>query len=140
MVRRPSPLEAKSAMDYAAALYDPIYLITGVPVVLTLAEGGEFDALTALDKTSGIVVGETGAQVPTIKPAAAIRIRELAQYGIAVDALPGSDLEMNDFTWHVENYLLRPSPKGENDGEVLLLLSDKAAVTPEEESESESEP
>lgn len=116
-------------MDYQSALYDPIYLIDGVPVTLTLESVSEpFDQLTALDKTAGVDVGDS-VHVQTIRPAATLRVKELASFEIALDDLPGATLEMNEFEWIVQSYRVKPSPKGENDGEVLLLLTDKTPVS-----------
>lgn len=111
-------------MDFRAILFDPIYTIQGVPVKLTLATGLEFTSLTALDKTAGINTGND-VQVPTLEPAAGFRMRELLDNGISLKQLPDATLEMNGFVWTVASYKLRPSPRGENEGEVFLLLSEK---------------
>lgn len=125
--------------DYQATLYDPIYLIQGVAVVLTLPDsGGVFD-FTALDKTAGADVGDQGAQVQTIKPVAALRVPELTAQGVAVTDLPKSTLAMNGFNWNVVSYKLKPSPLGENDGEVYLILTGKVALDSEADSELDSE-
>lgn len=117
-------------MDYQALLFNPIYLIQGVPVVLTLPDSGGVADLTAIDKTSGVDVGDN-AQVQTIKPVAALRVVELTAAGITLDQLPDSFLEMNGFLWNVVSYRAKPTPKGQNDGEVYLILADKEAVESE---------
>lgn len=118
-------------MDYQALLYDPNYTIWGVSVTLTLLDsGGVFEDLTAIDKTAGVDVGDN-AQVQTIKPVAAMRVVELLTAGLELDQLPDASLEMNGLVWNVVSYRLKPSPKGENDGEVYLILADKAVAAVE---------
>ena len=127
--------------DYRAILYDPIYSAQGVPAVLTLTTGEVIDSLTALDKTAG--VDTTTAffhahrlkpEVQTIKPGACLRVGELTDNGVSVDQLPNARLQMNGFVWNVTSYRMRPSPQGELDGEVLLILAGKTAADSESES------
>lgn len=118
-------------MDYQALLFDPIYTIQGVSVTLTLPDsGGVFEDLTALDKTAGVDVGDS-VQVQTIKPVAALRVVELSDAGIDLDQLPDATISMNDFLWRVASYRVKPSAKGENDGEVYLILTDKTSLDSE---------
>src|ERR1043165_4340820 len=105
-------------MDYQAALYDPIYLISGVPCVITTAEGEVLPTMTALDKTAGGGGGDNTGQLQTIVPAACIRITELRANDInGPQVLPDAKVSLNGKDWTVESYRLRPSPKGEGDGE-----------------------
>lgn len=123
-------------IDFQTLLYDPIYLVQGVLVTLTLsaANGGTvYEDLTAVDKTIGADVGDKGAQVQTIKPVAALRVRELLDSGLTVAKLSKAKLQMNDFEWTVTSYKLIPSPRGENDGEVLLILAGKTLLDSESE-------
>lgn len=113
-------------MDLQSLLYDPIYSVIGVDAVLTLPTG-ELIELVVLDKTAGIDTGD-GVNAPTIVPAAVVRMVELVSTnGIALKRLSDKNakISFNGFTWRIESYRLRPSPKGENDGEVYLLLSQK---------------
>lgn len=127
-------------MDYASLLFDPIYSIQGVPAAITLASGTLLDGLTGLDKTSGVDVGGGDVQIQTIVPAAIFRVRELREKGAVPADLPKASLIMNGFEWRVNSYRLKPSPKGEHDGEVLLLLSQKRELSSESEAEFASEP
>lgn len=110
--------------------------------MLTLPNGGgTFEDLTALDKTSGVDIGAVPGQrdrpvVQTIKPAAVLRMVELIAASISLASLAGASLEMNEFAWRVVSYRLRPSPKGENDGEVFLILAGRVPLDSESESES----
>lgn len=117
-------------MDYASLLYDPNYSIFGVAAVLTMDCGEPPMTITAIDKTSGIIVGGTtdngsrafggSVDVQTILPAAVVRAAELADIDLA--NLEDASLELNGKTWTVKSYMLKPSPKGEGDGEVFLIL------------------
>jgi len=116
-------------IDFQSLLYEPIYTLQGVTVLLTLGNGAEYDSLTALDKTTGVEVGDH-AEVPTIQPAAAFRIKELIDRGLILEDLLGATLEMNEWLWTVRNYKLKPSPNGQDDGEVFLILDERRKVTP----------
>jgi hypothetical protein len=115
-------------MDYGALLYDPIYAVLGVSALLTPVDGDPGILVTAIDKTSGIEVAGGGAfDVLTIKPAAAIRVRELSALGVALADLDESTLSLNGRLWRVRSHMLKPSPRGELEGEVFLILSDEDA-------------
>mgnify|MGYP002651285651 CR=1 FL=1 len=109
----------------AFSFLDPIYSIQGTGAVLTIA--GVAVPVRAIDKTSGIETGE-GEHVGTIRPAACLRVSELLAKGIKPRRLAsGATLDLNGFVWDVASYKLKPSKEGENNGEVLLILSHKAA-------------
>lgn len=119
-------------IDYGALLYGPNYLILGVEAVLTLpATDGAEITLTALDKTAGVEIGGSSVDgrdnsfttVQTILPAAVVRASELL--GVDLTDLEDSRLAMNGKTWRVKSYMLKPSPKGEGDGEIYLILSEQ---------------
>jgi hypothetical protein len=118
------------AMDYQSALYDPIYATIGEPGIINGVEG-----FTVLDKTGGLEIKEKGqVEVQTIACAAVVRSRELQELGVALTDLENGTLIMSAYEWRIESYRLRPSPKGQRDGEVLLLLSETSEL-----SESESD-
>lgn len=117
-------------MDYQSLLYDPVYLIQGVAGSINGIGG-----FTVLDKTAGLEVTPLGeTQLQTVKCAAVVRYRELQVLGISLDALIHGSLIMNGAAWRIESYLLKPSPNGQYDGEVVLFLLE----TSESESESDS--
>jgi len=124
-------------MDYQALLYNPIYAIQGVPAVLTLADS-EYEDLTILDKTAGVDIGED-VNIQTIRPVGVLRVAELTARGVSVDSLEGARIAFNGLSWEVTSYRVKPSPKGERDGEVYLILSDKTDDESESASASESE-
>jgi hypothetical protein len=107
-------------MDYQSLLYNPNYLIFGVEGTLTLpGTDGDVIVLAAIDKTSGVEVGGS-ADVQTILPAAVVRASELSS--ISLTDLEDATLVLNSKTWVVKSHMLKPSPKGEADGEVYLIL------------------
>lgn len=98
---------------------DPIYAVLGTDAVLTTADGLTI-ALTAIDKTAGLAIedGNHHFQVETIKPAACVRVDELAESGLApVDCRDGL-LAMASRNWRIKSYR-------ENAGEVILILNDE---------------
>lgn len=112
-------------MDFQALLFDPIYLVQGVDATLTLAGVSEsIDGLTVLDKTGGIAIEGDGPDVQTILPAAVIRVAELTAKGVTARQVIRAILEFNGKRWRVKTYRPKPSPKGELDGELFLLLED----------------
>jgi hypothetical protein len=111
-------------MDYQSGLYDAIYLTIGVPCVIITADGEVLPTMTALDKTAGVVLGDNTGQLQMVVPAACIRITELRANDInGPEDLPDAKVTLNGKDWTVESYRLRPSPKGEDDGEALLILT-----------------
>jgi hypothetical protein len=106
-------------MDYQAILYAPIYTTIGVPGVINGVED-----FTVLDKTAGFEWKVGAVEVQTITCGAVVRAKELASKGVALADLEGGTLDMSDSQWRIESYKLKPSPKGERDGEVVLILSE----------------
>ena len=107
-------------MDYQATLYGPVYDVLGVPALLRLAGGAAF-AVTSLDKTAGVAVGGA-VDVQTVVPAAVVRVTELAAKGVTPAQVDDGQITLNGVTWVIEAHKPAPSPNGEADGEVYLLL------------------
>lgn len=109
-------------IDYQSLLYGPAHYIIGVDAVLVFeATDAEPITLTVIDKTSGIDTSRE-VDVQTIEPACVARMSEMA--GVDLDDLRGSAITFNGKTWHIGSHRLRPSPKGEADGEIYLILSE----------------
>ena len=108
-------------IDWQVSHYDPIYEVHGVPATITSANGDSAD-LTAVDKTAGIVIPDARTLLETIRPVARIRARELEATGIAVADLTEGQITLNGATWRIKSYRPRPSPLGEMDGEIDLIL------------------
>jgi hypothetical protein len=114
-------------IDWKTALLDPNYNTFGVPAVLVIAETDvAYGDLTVIDKTSGEDVGGGSGEfsVTTIKPACAIRVADLTSNGIDLAKLKGSMIAFNGKSWRIEYRIPRPVPNGEDDGEMLLILTE----------------
>jgi hypothetical protein len=101
--------------------YDPIYNTLGVPAELASA-GGQSATITAVDRTSGVSIPDPRTQIETVRPVARVRARELEQSGIPVADLPEGQITFNGQTWRIKTYQPMPSPAGEADGEIMLIL------------------
>lgn len=104
--------------------YDPIYRKIGVSADLTIGDNTDEQTfgLTVIDKTSGVEFAMGDVSVTSVKPACAIRVKELTARGIELDQLRRARIAFNGNTWRVENKMLKPSPAGEALGEVYLIL------------------
>jgi hypothetical protein len=106
------------------AHYDAIYTALGVAAVLTpIGTGIPVEDLTVIDKTAGVETGD-GVTVSSIKPAAAMRYYELTAAGVTRAQLNGSTISFNGGSWIVRSTLPRPSPAGEPEGELYLVLTE----------------
>jgi hypothetical protein len=111
--------EGKLAMSFdSESHYGPIYESLGVDAMLEI--GSAVYPIRAIDKTEGIMV-DIGAQ--RIAPAATLRMSELSEFGIDAETVDGGLLAMNGFDWRIESHSFRPSPTGEAEGELLLVLN-----------------
>jgi hypothetical protein len=111
--------------DYTSILYGPVYSSLGVPAVLTLDDSaGTTIDLTVIDKTAGEDVSQGQIALQTIRPVAYVRANELSQNHVAYDQgdLEGSMITFNSNTWRIESHQPKPSPGGEGDGEIMLIL------------------
>lgn len=109
-------------IDYAAILYDPLYASFGTDAVIRCLYSDAFP-IRAIDCTSGIEVTEgSGIDMKTIRPAAIVRMRELAERGLSRDDLEDALLELNGNIWRVKATMPKPAPTGEADGELCLFL------------------
>ena len=110
-------------VDYQKLLYDRLYSELGVPATLRIDDWGEDIEVTAIPKIDGVAVSVAGdPSVQTIQPAAAIRVSELTAAGITVAEIASGTIEMSGAVWRILSPLPRPSPNGEADGELWLIL------------------
>lgn len=108
-------------MDYQALLYGPVYGALGVDAVLHMGSPLGDVALVAIDKTAGLTITQ-GIDVQTVAPAATLRAAELIAAGVALEDIDGKTLTLNGKNWLVASLQPSPSPNGEDDGEILLIL------------------
>ena len=117
-------------LDWQALLYDPIYAVHGIPATLVPSTGLTTGVdLTVLDKTAGAAVAGQGFAVESVHPAAMARMVELTANGLGRPDLDMSLLTLTPpaplpaTTWRIRSHEMKPSPNGENDGEVMLILT-----------------
>lgn len=109
-------------MDYAMALYGPVFRVLGVIAQLDVSSAGPVD-IRVLDKTAGVPVADSeNAGVQRIVPAAAMRATDLSALGIALVDLDGGSLALNGGMWEIMSHVLIPAPTGESQGEVWVYL------------------
>lgn len=110
-------------MNFTSLLLDPLYTSFGVEATIWPASYGTPVTVTVIDKTGGVEVASASmAEVSTIRPAAMVRAAEIASALIAREDLRRAELCMNGKKWRIESSLPRPTPNGESDGELMLLL------------------
>lgn len=103
---------------YQLLLYDPLYnSALGSEAILNGST-----TLTVVDRTEGVGITDARTQIETVRPVCFVRARELATRGIAVADLPEALISFNGNIWRVKAYRVIPSPYGESDGQVMLIL------------------
>jgi hypothetical protein len=105
-------------IDFGTLLLDPIYDSLGVEASL---EASGTVTLTVLDETQGVMLDTgTSLQFGAAKPAARVRLSELATNGIIRDDLKGSAISFNGKDWTIVATQPKPTPDGS--GELYLIL------------------
>ena len=110
-------------INWQTTLIDPIYSIIGVEAVLTPSSNDVPVTVTVIDKTAGVEVADE-PMVSSIKPAADVRASDLASNGITREDLHEGTVTFNGATWNIVATLPRPTPGGEAQGEVRLILTE----------------
>jgi hypothetical protein len=96
--------------EYRYSFFGPQYAVYGRPAVLQLGVG-TFEDLVAID-----IVLET------VRPHARMLRGDLDDRGILVEQLDGGSIALNGKVWTIMAHQAKPSPNGEADGEVWLML------------------
>ena len=110
-------------VDFNALLLDPTYNTFGVPAKIRTPAGDEV-TVTALDETDGVPVSVGNIGVQTVKPAASVRMKELATNKLTPAEIDEGQITLNNQTWRIRSWVPKPTAKGEADGEALFLLED----------------
>lgn len=109
-------------LDYADLLLAPLYDAFGVDATLTLADTAATEiAVTAIDKTAGIEVGQN-VEVGTVIPGAVIRASDLTAAGFSRDDLDEATIAFSGNNWRIASHHPKPVPSGELAGEIVLVL------------------
>lgn len=106
--------------EYRYSLFGPQYAIYGRPAVLAL-DIGTFADLTAIDMTTGVSL-PGDVIIETLSPHARLLRGELDDRGILVELLDDGVITLNNRSWRIKAHEPKPSPNGEADGEVWLML------------------
>ncbi len=108
------------ALELRDLLFGPQYATWGVPATLTV-NGTDF-AIQAIDQTVGVVLPGALAEIETVRPVASILAGDLADLAIGPDDVDGGTIALNAKTWRINTHRMMPTPAGEADGEIWLLL------------------
>lgn len=111
-------------IDFASLLLAPVYAAFGAPVTFVTEDGATL-TVTAIDKSSGLVVG-SDPQFQTIRPAVVVRMADVLAAGLAAESLDGAAVTMSGKTWRVEAAQPRPNPGGEGAGELVCYIIEVA--------------
>lgn len=110
-------------IDWDALLNQPAQTLLGTTATLTPNGSPGAVEISVIDRTSGIdVAGLGNIEVKSIRPGAIARMAELTENGITRHDLDGATLEVNGQEWRIQSNQLRPSPAGEAEAEVLMIL------------------
>lgn len=111
------------AIDIDTDLLDPIYDRIGVPATLDMGTAGGEIPLTVIDKRQGVLLESANnpLQVATSKPAACVRLSELAANSLTRETLRGLRIAFSGGSWIIK--ATQPKPKGAT-GELYLILQD----------------
>lgn len=110
--------------DFDSLRLGAIYAALGADTVITLRDGRE-ETFSIIDKTAGVSVPVGDLSANSVKPAAAVRMIELADKSVSLDDVRDGQIDLNGKRWRIKDYLLRPGIGGEAKGEALLELTDE---------------
>jgi hypothetical protein len=114
-------------MTWTETLLNPIYDSFGVTAEIVLSGGSTVYELIAIDKTSGVDVALQGVDSTSIHPAIVCRMAELLELDLTPADLRSAEVTINGGSWNVIAYYPKPSPLGESDGELYLMLTQVTA-------------
>lgn len=111
-------------LNYTELNLAPIYTLMGVTTQFVLNDDTIIE-LVALDKTFGVPTIDSGnphVDTATIRPCCIIRMADLIDLSLTPTDLMEAVLDMNGTSWIVKSYFPKPSPGGQNDGELYIIL------------------
>ena len=109
--------------SYTNILLGPVYTVLGVDTTYILTNMASIQ-LRTIDKTTGVEVAEGSLDTQTVRPACVVRMKDLMDAGYVPEDLMDAVLSLNGVSWEVKSYFARPTPNGEADGELYLLLQE----------------
>ena len=111
-------------MDLDTILLAPIYSTWGTDAEL-LTPSGAMKTLRVIDKTEGVEISLGNVNVPTLRPAAAVRRTSLSDQGLSLADVDDAQITINDVLWRIKGHAPKSGPNGEAKGEIYLLLIDE---------------
>lgn len=109
-------------MDFQSLLYSPLYEHFGVDATIRCLYSDAF-TIRVIDQTSGVEVSDSGnLDIKTIRPAAVIRVPDLTALGLSRIDLEDAAIEIHEKLWIIKATMPKPSPAGEELGELYLFL------------------
>lgn len=116
-------------MDWQTLLLDPLYETLGTDAVIRSVYFDSFP-VRAIDKSSGVAVSGSSPDsqhpsVQTLLPAAVIMMKSIIDLGINASDIEGGTIEMNGKMWSIKASQPKPSPDGEDAGELYLMLMEE---------------
>jgi hypothetical protein len=103
-------------------LYAPVYAALGVAAEMTVEGDETLYEFVVLDKTGGVEITLQGAET-TLSPAVVMRRADLEEVELSPADLRNALIEVNGVSWKVISYYNKPSPMGQLDGEIYLILT-----------------
>lgn len=99
-----------------------------VEAELTVGEGTNETTVSVMvvDKREGVEVDVGDGTMNALRPAADVRLSELAEHDIATDDLRGGTLTLAGVTFKISTWHPRPGPAGHS-GEIRLILQGRVA-------------
>lgn len=111
-------------ISFSELLYRPHYAsLYSTSVVVSCVYGGRFE-LRGIDKTGGVEVALSQTEIPTIQPAVTVMVADMIEVGLNPDDLIDALITVNGSSWKVLTYMRKPSPHGETDGELYIILQE----------------
>ncbi len=102
-------------------LFGPLYASDMCVDGVLASAGGQTVSLRVRDFTSGVAIPDR-SQVETVRPVARVRATDLSDNGVTVADLTDGNVTFSGATWRIKATRMVPSPAGEADGEVMLIL------------------
>lgn len=107
---------------FQGLLYNPIYNSFLCSDATLFSDAGTTASVRVFDATTGIPIPDARTQIETVRPVCFVRAAELASKNIELADLPESLITFNGNTWRIKANRAIPSPSGEADGEIMLIL------------------
>lgn len=110
------------SLEIFSAALDEVYAALGTDATFAAIPG---ETLTVIDKTAGVDLeaGNGSIKRPTLQPAAVVRRAELTSAGVTdLATIVNTVVTFNGKAWRIASHKSKPTPEGEDKGELYLVL------------------